>query len=1114
MRVLISIIIIFTLSLGVFAQNKKALLVVEDYSPEINSFCDILRESFSKDFKVDEGSFDNICDFNFVSEYDLFLIPNAEILPAQSMNVIYEFLKLGKDIVSINGPLWEKQSVKFQSEYISKFDYEESLLNHKADNIIFDFSDDNNWNRSCSPEDGNGKITVLKGQGYVENKNSMKVEIENFYMWDSYINNSKKPFVNGASVFEIVAKGSDKTEKLAIECTESDSSRWIATIPLTKKWKRYFLKIDDFKVYTLPAGIQRESKVMIPENVSSISIGLALTHMSVPRVAHEYEVSEIATSKMTSEIELALNSSKPIAIDTLSAGFNFHPVNDVGTVILNKEQSIYNGTKEFSIPKVIEAVNARAEGHGFDKNREWRFINLLEAYSPIGEWRGVLGSMKINNGGDFQNSIFVSIPSGDYEWLSEMSELFESISKNLSRKVFLIDGGANFYTYFDGQDVILGATVANLSNSEKDVILEIGAAKENLNSKKAFKLTLNPHSTEVVSFKLDSFNYFFDGEVFARLVNEDGEVFDNLSHKIDKWLPKENKEFVKRKNGEWFIGNERFRPYGTNYISTAAAGSSELFAIHHPFSNIAYDPKVTKRDIDKMVELGFNSVSLFIFKEHAKEQNLLNTLKMLEAAGIKANLALRPGTPMDDVISSAKEIIEYYKLYDNDTIWAYDLAWEPVYGNYYDRKIWDKDWEKWIKSQYGSIELAEVNWEISVLRDSNGNVTCLDETLLNFNEGSHTKMSVAYRRFLDFLSYKKYNEARRLVREIDSNHQIAFRMCETSNPFFINEGKQAYDFNYLSAGVDFLAPEGYGRIGEWERVKPGFFIRSYGKWAAEDYPLIWAEVGSSIWDIQNQIISDSMGKDAENSYRNFMDMLVRSGSDGVYFWYMCPGLRVDEASDYGIINQDFTDRRLTKVIREYRDKVINGKTFFNYDVTLEIKTDTYASGIAGIYKDIENDYWNAVNDGKLVALKTIATGTNTDNVPMISIDGLEYNGSSPFKFVDGAFDYIEIISENKKHRILNESILKVGKSNFQIVIDFTNLNEAMWLKDKVLINLTNLENGKIYSIPISKDIKRHESGKIVINANDLLKNKSNFMLEFQIKNKAKFGEKVFFTLEN
>ena len=74
-------------------------------------------------------------------------------------------------------------------------------------------------------------------------------------------------------------------------------------------------------------------------------------------------------------------------------------------------------------------------------------------------------------------------------------------------------------------------------------------------------------------------------------------------------------------------------------------------------------------------------------------------------------------------------------------------------------------------------------------------------------------MAIAYRRFADELVARNYAQARRLIKTVDPNHPVSFRMTETSNPTDDSVGTLSFDFAGVAPAVDFLEPEGYGRIG-------------------------------------------------------------------------------------------------------------------------------------------------------------------------------------------------------------------------------------------------------------------------------------------------------------
>ena len=66
--------------------------------------------------------------------------------------------------------------------------------------------------------------------------------------------------------------------------------------------------------------------------------------------------------------------------------------------------------------------------------------------------------------------------------------------------------------------------------------------------------------------------------------------------------------------------------------------------------------------------MNLNAVSVFIHHESLGAQHLLDLLRRCEALGLHVNQSLRPGTPMDFQWQQMKELIEYYKLAQNDAV--------------------------------------------------------------------------------------------------------------------------------------------------------------------------------------------------------------------------------------------------------------------------------------------------------------------------------------------------------------------------------------------------------------------------------------------------------------
>ena len=272
-------------------------------------------------------------------------------------------------------------------------------------------------------------------------------------------------------------------------------------------------------------------------------------------------------------------------------------------------------------------------------------------------------------------------------------------------------------------------------------------------------------------------------------------------------------------------------------------------------------------------------------------------------------------------------------------------------------------------------------------------------------------------------------------------------MTEAGNPTFKWDKQFPYDFPYLAAAVDILEPECYGRIGDWERVKPGWFQQAYARWAAPHLPFFWAEAGVSAWaPSQGEATEDLLDFQAQY-YRDLYRMFVGSCSDGIFFWWYPGGYRVNERSDYGIIEPDGTDRPVTRVIRENGQALLNGPSEPAPDCWFEVDRDAHSAGAAGVYDDVETAFWDAIAQGKTPGLRTSGTGTTSVDCPLLAVGNTPCNGHNPPKYLDGFFDRIEVYTHGREWQEIWPAAPQDGPSEpaAALRITLTNLGEARWL---------------------------------------------------------------------
>ncbi|MCL6518984.1 MAG: hypothetical protein K6T99_04075 [Armatimonadetes bacterium] len=1063
-----------------------------------------------------------------ISNFDLLVIPDASTLPAKSTSSIEAYLKEGGDIIALNTPMWQKALINLGGRWLTREAYQRESAGKLPENVIFNFTpkDIADWTRSSDTMEAQ-TITETVAEGPAAGQRSLHIIVSNLKSYDTFGNRSlDKPFPEGHTLTVFSAKGDERTTQLAIEWDEKDGSRWIATVALTPEWRQYVLTPEDFKFWISVPNRGGRGDHFNPENAVAMSVGLAQTHTSAIGTGRfEYWVGPFGTAKMTPEYQELLNAIEPPALDTLSPSYKLFDSTEVASIVVRKDQVIVPPTT-IPLPSSIRSPHPRPKGGGFDKGRDWRWIPILEARTAEGEWRGNPVTMMVHASGPFKGGVWASFGIGDTNWYKqpEVRRVIRQIAEKMHDGIFFLDGGTNFYTYFEDQQIKVGFNVVNLSNEHRNDLVGHVKLMDQRSGEVLYShewpLTVAGNSTIAKKETVwESPEWPKAGLIAEAALFQGSKEIDRVTHEVGVWKPKKEKHFVTIKNGEFMLDGKRWRPCGVNYMPSSGIGIEDGNYFEHYLSARSYDPEVFQRDIEHIKDLGYNAVSIFVYSGYEKAQNLNDLLRRLEKLGLKANLALRPGTPMNFLWPQIGEIIKNARLMDNDTIFAYDLAWEPSFGHQRDRVIWDGEWEKWIIERYGSIENAENDWGFAVPRDKNGKVTNPLPHQID-SSGPWNRMTAAYRRFLDTLLYKKYSAARRLVRSVDPNHLISFRMAEAANPTFRWEGRIPYDFPYLAGAVDFLAPEAYGRIGEWEAAKPGWFQREWARLWAPQLPMIWAEQGCSTWEMGRMQTSPIRLDFQAKHYKAFYEMLIKSCADGIFSWWYPGGFRYGENSDFGIINPDGSDRPVTRVIREYAPKFISAPSAKKPDFWITVDRDKYPDGIAGVYDEVKELFWQAIENGHVPALRTEGTGTDSTNCPLIAVGNTPCKGNNPPKYLDAAFDTVEVKDANGKWVLLQPGDTVPISKNKQIEfkIQFTNLGEAKLIapanakgrQGGVYITCTLAGGGEM--VPIKRDVGHLESGNITFSIPFAQKNQTEITFSFKAANRTPFGEKFRLTL--
>lgn len=916
------------------------------------------------------------------SKFDLLVLTGARSLPATAVPAIESYLKQGGDLLALGLPAWDSPLFELNGRWLSRAGFDETLATLRPERLIFDFAqvDLKRWTRTSDNPAVGALHEIVAG----DRRRALHVAIEKLTGWDTYQSPLlANAFPAGQTLTCFRARGTAHTKQLALEWTEHDGSRWIATVDLTPEWKSYALPPEVFKAWQPSPARGGKSDGFNPQNAARFIVGLAHTHTAIEGVEQEYWFADLGTAANPFGNARLPDEFKPPHLESVSSGYQFFPITTDSVVRAVDHPRIRQSSRglENTAPRAsLTGMHPRPRGVGFNQERPFRWEPLLATYDATNNaYRGAVAALLVHVKPPYRGGVWAVFTPSEPGFYRQPPARFclQQVLARMRRGVFLVEGGTEFFTTVPKQPVIVGARVANFG---REVVANLSVAISfNLNngrvtdSRHVLRTNLNllPGQIEAVE---SSVALVAGVEKSVDVAILEGENFiDRLWHDVAVWQPNPKPGFIEARDGGLWLGGERWKVNGVNYMPSSGIGLAHWQHFEHWVGRGAYDPEVIERDLRRIKAMNLNAVSVFIHYESLRAQHLLDFLRRCEAFDLRVNLSLRPGTPLDFRWNEMRALIEHYRLAENDHVFAYDLAWEPRHETQHIRSDYAAAWSAWGRKRYADARAARKAWNIGAefafeLTD----LKSIPAPAMKWftQDGPWRTLLADYRLFLDEMLHEKYAEARRLVRSIDPHHAVSFRMQHAGDATFNWDAFVPYDFNGLAGAVDIWEPEAYGRIGDWEKVKPGRFTADYARLCDPTKPVIWAEMGYTVWD--NLHMSPAPEKLAFQAryFSAFYRMMTESWADGIFLWWYPGGYRLNEQSDFGIINPDGTDRPVTKVIREEGGKYLTArKPGAKPDHWIRVDRDRDARGLFGIYESAKSNYWSAIAAGKTPGLK-------------------------------------------------------------------------------------------------------------------------------------------------
>jgi hypothetical protein len=922
--------------------------------------------------------------------FDLLVLPSARALPLVAAPAIVTYLRGGGDLLALGLPAWQSPVFQINGQWLTRRGYEDTIAAQRPRHLMEDFNsaDLSRWTRHT------GEAGVLAQYELTEQANAghgkaLHVKLERLGGWQTLGSPALlQPFPTNHTLTCFRARGGPRTRQLSLEWKEQDGSRWIATVDLSPEWKDYTLLPDRFKAW--PPESVSEDRLFNPAKAASCCVGLALSHTALEGEQHEYWFDELGTAPNPLGDDTPPSESSVPQLESVSPSYQCYPITTPVVVKADHLKASLEEWEKSSPPgdrrdaRSYFGVHPRARGVGFEQGRPYRWEPLLGAYdAATQDYRGALGALLVNVAPPFRGSVWAVFTPADAAFYQQpvVTNCLRQVLSRMKRGVFLSEGGSEFFTLFADQEFQAGARVVNFGSesvSNLSLTVSLLGAKGRA-SRAVFETNFTVGPGETITLAKGGLAKQPNEDSVSVALNCTGAPIDALRHELGVWQPRTRPKFIEARDGGFWLGGKPWKAHGINYMPSSGIALANGRYFEYWLGRGAYDPEVIERDLRRVKAMNLNAVSVFIHYTSLDAQHLLDFLRRCDALGLRVNQSLRPGTPMAFQWDQMKELIEFYQLARNDTVFAYDLAWEPSHGGYSEQQHnYAGLWHEWALKKYGSLSAATNAWGVpappmiltprTALTPPPARVSRLSLDVPPMSQltadGPWRKLVADYRFFLAALLHEKYSVARDLIRSIDLNHAVSFRMSNAGDPLYNWDSALPYDFYGLADAVDIWEPEAYGRIGEWDRVRPGTFTAAYARLCDPGKPFVWAEMGYTAWDMNRLAPAPEKLAFAARYYADFYRMLIESGSDGIFFWWYPGGFRLGENSDFGVINPDGTDRPVTQIIRTEGPRFLQAPKPDAPNEWIAVNRDRDARGLPGIYQAVQERFWKAMELGQ------------------------------------------------------------------------------------------------------------------------------------------------------
>ena len=976
----------------------------------------------------------------------VWVVPSIQRFPADYKQRLLAHLQAGGDLIALGGPAFAESVWTWEGGWQTEA---EILSGVRATTMAIGMGDEDpaQWSHAASADMGAELAVSALDDSPIPYALNLRVARFDGKGWDNVGRELMHPLAAENNTLCFWAKADGNTDALVVELKEQDGSRWLTSVSISSEWNYRAIPANEFQFWpdaSAPGRGGSGDQVQFGQ-VKRLGLGLATSHAPQPPGEHEIWVGDIGTA----HLPFADAAMSPLILEGLSPSYKTYVTQ--GDSLRTSHWSPPNALPE-TLPweGSLEVVSPiwRARGLGPSREAQTRWVPWVELHDDAGEYRGTLAAMVHSQEASWA---YLGIQSEQMRAnIDVVGGLLANLLDTMSHDLLLEKAGTTKFAYFTDQQQRLAITVRNRGGEPQDALIQYRVlSQDELVDEGTRRVTVPGRESASVSGALKHQPAgHYEIEVVLRW---HGDAVDRIRQPFTVMEDADDPPdaFVRAEQGSFVLHGKNWKPHGVNFWPRFVTGQepdSYWVGWLHPSH---YDPVVVDWDLKNLARMGVNSVSIqYTAPEFAPA--LCDFLVRARRRNIRTNIYLDGCHPLHIRRERAEKLIRSARLGHNASVWAFDLAWEPVVGDQQARARFDAEWNAWVVDRYGSCEYAIEMWGFAN-RNEEGQLTGPTRQQL-LEDGRWRVMVAAYRQFLDDRISQGYNAIRQVAREMAPYTLLGARTGYGGTGQPSVDARFPFDLISGAKHLDFTSPEGWGLRGDWPNFQAAGFTTAYARYAGNGKPVFWSEFGLHLYPRY----TPELIEEQRSVYANMYRMILDSQANGSAAWWYPGGLRVDENSDYGLINPDGTPRPAFQFLAEVASSLpIPGEL----DTWIEVNRDLHPRGYSAMWQRHREEYLAqaqpeadfGVEAGATVGVRTLLTGRTTEDMPFIPIgipdgelDRLPSDRYFPLRGLNAEWNWVEISADGNEWQRMHQGEQLAWNGALHMRASVGNTGEVTW----------------------------------------------------------------------